>query len=141
MRRVEGQQQLFKDFFRPSFLVRSTVFCVAAKLQSKGGYKKVVEVKVPNYNWILEQAGDKDLDFALTDRLVVLGCHAGRRYLVFSGFEKAAGKGVLCPPVLPVVEQWVFLIDDAESHEALKKMGEMFVVQLPLVLENLLHAA
>ena len=78
--------------------------------------KKEVEAKVPNYSRLLEKAGDKDLDFALTSRLVELDRDADRRYLFATrNIKKTAEKGEPYPQSSPMMKPWEFKNDDAES--------------------------
>jgi len=86
-------------------------------------YKKEVAAKVPNYNRLLEKAGDKVLDFAMSSRIVEIDRDADRRYTFATRkAKKAAEKGEMFPQSSPMVEVWEFKNDDAESHEALTKL-------------------
>ena len=82
-------------------------------------YKEEVEVKVLNYNRLLQKAGDKELDFALTNRIVETDRDADRRYL---SATRNIEKGELYPQSSPMMEPWAFRNDDAESHEALNSL-------------------
>merc|ERR1712061_756590 len=130
-------------------------------------YKKEVAAKVPNYNRLLEKAGDKVLDFNMKNRIVEIDRDADRRYTFATRkIKKLAEKGEMFPQSSPMVEMWRFQNDDADSHEALKKvmeaikaagsdnsitkkliekgippMGEKFEVLLPMQLVNQLHSA
>merc|ERR1712190_68825 len=133
-------------------------------------YKKEVAAKVPNYNRLLEKAGDKDLDFNMRNRIVEIYRDADRRYTFATRkIKKLAEKGEMFPQSSPMMEVWEIVNDDAESHEALKKvmeaiksagppekasevwekmlekgvpaMGENIGVYLPMQLVNQLHSA
>jgi len=72
-------------------------------------YMKEAEAKVPNYYRLLEKAGDKELDFALTNRIAEIDRDADRRYLFATrNIEKAAKKGELYPQSSPMMEPWEF---------------------------------
>merc|ERR1712039_280789 len=127
-------------------------------------YKKEVAAKGPNYNRLLEKAGDKVLDFNMKSRIVEIDRDADRRYTFATRkIKKLAEKGEMFPQSSPMMEMWRFANDDADSHEALKKalesydfsksitekmlekgvppMGEKFEVLLPMQLVNQLHSA
>merc|ERR1712066_502166 len=88
-------------------------------------YKKEVAAKVPNYNRLLEKAGDKVLDFNMRNRIVEIDRDADRRYTFATRkIKKLAEKGEMFPQSSPMMEAWEFANDDAESHEALKKVME-----------------
>merc|ERR1712190_632974 len=88
-------------------------------------YKKEQEAKVPNYNRLLENAGDKVLDFAMSNRIVEIDRDADRRYdFATRKIRMAAEKGELFPQSSPMEEVYEFVNDDAESHEALTAMME-----------------
>jgi len=84
-----------------------------------------VEAKVPNYNRLLEKAGDKVLEFEMSSRIVEIDRDADRRYTFATRkIKKAAEKGEKFPQSSPMKEVWEFKNDDAASHEALKSMLE-----------------
>merc|ERR1711972_1220178 len=74
-------------------------------------YKKEVAAKVPNYN--------------RRSRIVEIDRDADRRYTFATRkIKKLAEKGEMFPQSSPMMEAWEFANDDAESHEALKKVME-----------------
>merc|ERR1712050_731120 len=78
-----------------------------------------------NYNRLLEKAGDKVLDFAMSNRIVEIDRDADRRYdFATRKIRMAAEKGELFPQSSPMEEVYEFVNDDAESNEALKAMLE-----------------
>jgi hypothetical protein len=125
-------------------------------------YKKEVEAKVPNYNRLLEKAGDKVMDFAMTGRVVEIDRDADRRYMFATRKDKAAlEKGEYFPQSSPMLDIYEFENESDEQHEGLKAMfealkkksadvpelkdvlaeglpakGERFIVQLPMALTN-----
>merc|ERR1711933_144114 len=95
-------------------------------------YKKEVAAKVPNYNRLLEKAGDKVLDFNMKNRIVEINRDADRRYTFATRKIKTlAEKGEMFPQSSPMMEMWEFADDDAESHEALKKVMEAVKAAAP----------
>jgi hypothetical protein len=86
-------------------------------------YKKEVAAKVPNYNRLLEKAGDKVLDFEMKNRIVEVDRDADRRYNFATRKAKwLKSKGEHVPPMSPLMEMASMKNDDAESHEQVKKL-------------------
>jgi len=86
-------------------------------------YKKEVEAKVPNYNRLLEKAGDKVLDSAMKNRIVEIDRDADRRYtFATQKIKKFEAKGEKFPQSSPQMQTYQLPNNDAASHEALKKL-------------------
>jgi hypothetical protein len=126
-------------------------------------YKKEVEAKDPNYNRLLEKAGDKVLDFAMRSRIVTLDRDADRRYdYATRRAKELEEKGELFPQSSPMEEVWEIPNETPEEHEAVKKLfekvkaemnddkfklkdvppvGERFTLVVPMQLVNQLNYA
>jgi hypothetical protein len=86
-------------------------------------YKKEAAAKVPNYNRLLEKAGEKVLDFSMTSQVVEIDRDAERRYNWASQMAKQAE--LAGEPVLPNSQTKVAMLiknDDEESHKELKEL-------------------
>jgi len=86
-------------------------------------YKKEVAAKVPNYNRLLKKAGDKVLDFKMSNRIVEVDRDADRRYAFATRRILAAKqKGEKFPQSSPFLEPWGLQNNDTGSHEFNKKV-------------------
>jgi hypothetical protein len=85
-------------------------------------YKKEMEAKIPNYNRLLEKAGDKEMDFKMTRRIEEIDRDADRRYYyACMKHNQWEAKGMKFPESSPMKHTIEVQNDDAESHEVLKK--------------------
>jgi len=127
-------------------------------------YKKEVERKVPNYNQLMEKAGDKVSELNMKGRVVEIDRDADRRYqfarMKDNELKRNGEPGY--PRSSPMLQFLALQNNDTESHEALTKLfddlkkvkfegdakatadamlkdgvppvGETFVVQVPMAL-------
>merc|ERR1712217_40668 len=88
--------------------------------------------KTPNYNRLLEKAGDKVLDFAMKNRVVEIDRDADRRYTFATRkARQLAEKGEKFPQSSPMMEKFAFTDKDGKTQE----------FAIPDVLVNQLHYA
>jgi len=115
------------DSFKvPHFVVRSQV---DSDIENEAeDYKKEEERKTPNYNQLLEKAGDKVTELNMQNRVVVIDRDADRRYqfaYVKDAYAELKGEPPM-PRSSPFQETIGLQNDDTESHEMLvKALGEL----------------
>mmetsp|Transcript_41846 Transcript_41846/g.106478 ORF Transcript_41846/g.106478 Transcript_41846/m.106478 type:complete len:454 (-) Transcript_41846:241-1602(-) len=88
-------------------------------------YKKELERKVPNYNQLLEKAGDKVMDLSLKPRIVEMDRDADRRYHWTTVKEKvAAAKGERFANPSPYKEYFNVEMKTKDDQEFLGQLFE-----------------